>query len=147
MALQNAQLCAWLCQPNKAEDVSLWLLLYQLITLGKLWLSPVCCEHEGCNLIFLLWSVMANPGHVPMGRAGDVRNLAHLICELPNVSQAWTRSQEGPSEQRGVSTSTCILHSHPSWPKQTWNICAKSLRLHQDKTPNVSGCRELMTLI
>lgn len=37
MALQNAQLCAWLCQPNKAEDVSLWLLLYQLITLGKLW--------------------------------------------------------------------------------------------------------------
>lgn len=37
MALQNAQLCACLCQPNKAEDVSLWLLLYQLITLGKLW--------------------------------------------------------------------------------------------------------------
>lgn len=28
---------AWVCQPNKADDVSLWLLLYQLITLGKLW--------------------------------------------------------------------------------------------------------------
>lgn len=27
----------WACQPNKADDVSLWLLLYQLITLGKLW--------------------------------------------------------------------------------------------------------------
>lgn len=28
---------AWVCQPNKADDVSLWLLFYQLITLGKLW--------------------------------------------------------------------------------------------------------------
>lgn len=36
MALKNAQLCSWLCQPYKADDVSLWLLLYQLITLGKL---------------------------------------------------------------------------------------------------------------
>lgn len=41
MALKNAQLCSWVCQPNKADDVSLWLLLYQLITLGKL--QPAFC--------------------------------------------------------------------------------------------------------
>lgn len=37
---------AWVCQPNKADDVSLWLLLDQLITLRKLW-------SEFCTLLAL----------------------------------------------------------------------------------------------
>lgn len=85
--------------------------------------------------MFLLWSVMANPGLDSKGREGkgmgDERNSAHPICELPNVSQACTRSQGGPFRAERS------LHIHLS--SSTWASCGGSFIPLEQSRPGIFG--------